>query len=111
MKTKPKDVDYIKSKIRSFGEFRVPRFKFNLFRRNRDVPPPDGGWPDYSVDVDMPDHLGKYYINEDYAKAGEDVLRMNRRNIYVGVRVLDGECRMQDIYVYDTPLMEYLESK
>jgi len=60
------------------------------------------------------DNMSKYFINEDKAKQGENVLLEFRRNrpddIYVAIRVLDGEARLEDIFVEETPLLEYLES-
>lgn len=60
------------------------------------------------------DNLTKYFINEDKAYEAELVLRDFRQerpnDIYVAVRVLDGEARLEDIYVEEMPLLEYLES-
>jgi len=58
------------------------------------------------------DNLSKYFINEDKAKAGEEVLQdwalIGSGAIYAAIRVLDGEARLEDIYVNDTPFLEYL---
>jgi uncharacterized membrane-anchored protein len=60
------------------------------------------------------DNLTKYFINEDKAYEAELVLTEFRQErpseIYVAVRVLDGEARLEDIFVEETPLLEYLES-
>jgi uncharacterized membrane-anchored protein len=60
------------------------------------------------------DNLTKYFINEDKASEAEDVVqgftRQRPNDIYVAVRVLDGEARLEDIFVEETPLLEYLES-
>jgi len=60
------------------------------------------------------DNLTKYFINEDKAQEAERVVqgftRERPNDIYVAIRVLDGEARLQDIFVEETPLLEYLES-
>ena len=61
------------------------------------------------VVIAIPNNMRKYFINEDYAQQGEDVLRAEMDNAYVGIRVLDGECRMEDIYIDKMPLMKYLK--
>jgi uncharacterized membrane-anchored protein len=59
------------------------------------------------------DNLTKYFINEDKAYEAELILRDFRRDrpedLYVAVRVLDGDARLEDIFVEETPLLEYLE--
>lgn len=62
-----------------------------------------------SVDVKMPNHMGKYFINEEYSKKGEDVLEDARHQGVVVVRVLNGNCRIEDVLVDGTPIMKYLE--
>lgn len=60
------------------------------------------------------DNLTKYFINESKAYEAELILQNFRRDrpedLYVAVRVLDGEARLEDIFVEETPLLEYLES-
>lgn len=59
------------------------------------------------------DNLSKYFINENKAKPAEKVMWDYQRNhpdsIYVAIRVLDGEVRLEDIYVEETPLLEFLD--
>ena len=59
------------------------------------------------------DNLTKYFINEDKAYEAELILRDFRQerpeDLYVAVRVLNGEARLEDIFVEETPLLEYLE--
>ncbi len=62
-----------------------------------------------TVDVEMPNNLNKYFINEEYALDGEYVLQNFRRASSVHVRVLNGSVRMEDLYIGPTPIMEYLE--
>lgn len=64
-----------------------------------------------SVSIKIPDNMNKYFINEDNALPAEKVFRKERENIHIGVRILDGEVRLEDIYVYDKPILEYLDSK
>jgi len=59
--------------------------------------------------IEIPDHMNKYFINEDKALDAENVFRWKRENIYIGVRILDGEARIQDIYVEGTPLLIFME--
>jgi len=60
------------------------------------------------------DNLTKYFINEDKAYEAErlvlDFTRERPDDIYVAIRVLDGEARLEDIFVEETPLLEYLET-
>lgn len=59
------------------------------------------------------DNLTKYFINEDKAKDAEDVLqsyvRQKPNDVYLAIRVLDGEARLEDIFIEDTPFLEFLE--
>lgn len=61
------------------------------------------------------DNLSKYFINEDKAKKAEDVLFDYQRNhpddIYLAIRVLDGEARLEDIFIEEVPLLEFLEKE
>lgn len=62
-----------------------------------------------TVDVEMPNNLGKYFINEDYALDGEHALRQRRNSSSLYVKVKNGNVRIQEIYVGKKPIMEYLE--
>lgn len=59
------------------------------------------------------DNITKYFINESKATKAESILldfMRNRPNdIYVAIRVLNGEVRLEDIFVEEIPLLEYLE--
>ena len=59
------------------------------------------------------DNLNKYFINEDKAKKAEEVMAEYTRNrpdeLYLAIRVLNGETRIEDIFVREKPLLEYLE--
>jgi len=59
------------------------------------------------------DNLTKYFINENKAKEAEkivmDYTRERPNDIYVAIRVLDGEARLEDIFVEEIPLLEFLE--
>ncbi len=79
----PKDKDYVKSVVRyTHGN---------------------------EVDIEIPDNMRKYFINEDKALDAEHVFFEERDSIYIGVRILDGEARLEDIYVHNQPILEYLE--
>lgn len=59
------------------------------------------------------DNISKYFINENKASEAETILqtfpRKNSDSIYVAIRVLDGEIRLEDIYVKEMPLLEYID--
>lgn len=59
------------------------------------------------------DNLSKYFINENKAHEAENLLleytRNNPDQIYAAIRVLDGEVRLEDIFIEETPLLEFLE--
>lgn len=60
-----------------------------------------------TISVMMPNNLGKYFINEDYAERGERLL--GRQEATLHVRVLGGSSRLEDVYIRDTPIMKILE--
>ncbi len=60
------------------------------------------------VSIDIPNNMNKYFINEDDALKAEKVFVTEREHIYIGVRILGGEARLEDIYVHDQPIKEYL---
>lgn len=62
-----------------------------------------------TVDVEIPNNLGKYFITEEYAEDGEFALRRARGFATVHVRVKNGNVRLQDIYLGKKPIMEFLE--
>lgn len=59
------------------------------------------------------DNITKYFINEDKALKAEDVVRDYTRerpdDIYLAVRVLDGDIRLEEIFIEEIPLPEFLE--
>ncbi len=59
------------------------------------------------------DNLTKYFINEDKASPAEELIWDYQRNkpdsIYIAIRILDGEVRLEDIYIEETPLLEFLD--
>lgn len=61
----------------------------------------------------MLDNITKYFINESKATQAETILqdftRARPNDIYAAIRVLDGEVRLEDIFVEDIPLLEYLD--
>ena len=60
------------------------------------------------------DNLSKYFINEDKAKKAEDILQSYTRqkpaDVYLAIRVLDGEARLEDIFIEETPFLEFIEN-
>lgn len=105
----PQKGDYLKTKVlaSSWENSRFGNNRRRLSIRRGRIADRDNG-KSY-VMVAIPNNMRKYFINEDYAQQGEDVLRAERRNAYVGIRVLDGECRMEDIYIDKVPFMDYLK--
>ncbi|MFK7786044.1 MAG: hypothetical protein AB8B56_13050 [Crocinitomicaceae bacterium] len=63
------------------------------------------------VNIKIPDYMNKFFINEDAALRAEKVFRKEQENIHIGVRILDGEVRLEDIYVFEKPILEYLDTK
>jgi len=108
-KKAPKKGDYLKTKvIDSYKSNRSPRMVIELVEgvevENEELP------AKHTVLIKIPDHMTKYFINEDYAMKGETIMLRERNKIFVGIRIKDGECRIQDIYVRGKPLMEFLEN-
>ncbi|MDH4472730.1 MAG: GDYXXLXY domain-containing protein [Fluviicola sp.] len=60
------------------------------------------------------DNLNKFFINEDKAKEAEVILSdytdMASDKIYLTIRILDGEARIEDIIVKAKTLLNYIES-
>ncbi len=73
-----------------------------------------------AIYYDLP--FTRYYMNEDYALAAEkaynDVLRLQNRNgsdsttvaAYIDVRVKDGMAIIEELYLQNQPIMEYLKA-
>jgi len=70
----------------------------------------EGEFRQKTVDVELPNNLGKYFITEEFATDGEFALRRARGFATLHVRVKNGSTRLQDIYLGKTPIMEYLEN-
>ena len=62
-----------------------------------------------TVDVERPNNIVKYFINEEYAEKGEEALVDARGQSVAVVRVKNGNCRLQDVLIDGTPIMKYLE--
>lgn len=60
------------------------------------------------------DNMNKYFINEDIASEGEEIIgdftREDPENIWLTIRVLDGEARVEDIIVRSKKLIDYIKS-
>lgn len=58
-------------------------------------------------------HISKFFINESKASHAEDVVQSFQRDkpdeIYVAVRIMEGDIRLEDIFVQETPLLDYLK--
>lgn len=58
------------------------------------------------------ENIGKYFINENKAKKAEELLTKfvneNSEDTYASIRVLDGECRLEEVYVNGKPLKEVI---
>lgn len=107
-KKAPKKGDYLSVKIEYVEG--MEQVRSGVFgRRNNAVVDDDRGNYLMMVGIDIPDNMCKYFINEDYALAGETAFRKEIANAYIGVRIKDGECRVEDIYLKDMPIMEYLK--
>lgn len=109
-KEPPKGKDYIESKIAWSGMGTDRRLE--MIERMDD--------PDFEiseedvrqrVSIEIPDNLGKYFINEDDALNAEKVLAKHRENAYIAVRILDGQARLENIYVFNQPMLDYLAKK
>ena len=106
-KKAPKNVDYLETTIRSTGINRRLRQEVEAAFNDEDF---DINKMDTrsSVRIRIPDNMNKYFINEDDALRAEKVMFKERANIYIGVRILDGEARLDNIFVYNQGILEYL---
>lgn len=64
-----------------------------------------------SVSIKIPDNMNKFFINEDDALKAEKVFARQREDIYIGVRILDGKAGIEDIYVFDQGILDYIHDK
>lgn len=96
----PKKGDYVESRVVRWWEM------YNV----RDIGGFEGRSNERStVDVEIPNNLNKYFINEKYAKNGEYITGRRQTSAVLHVRVLNGGVRIEDIYIGSTPLMKFLE--
>lgn len=109
-KSPPKNVDYLKSTVESsfVNEFLQREIEMALERGDNDMETIDTR---NKVTIKIPDNMNKYFINENAALRAEKVFRRKRDNCYIGVRIMDGTAILEDIYVFDQPILEYLNSK
>lgn len=63
--------------------------------------------------VDL-DNMNKYFINEDIASEGEQIIgdftSQAPDKIWLNIRVLDGEARIEDVIVKSKKLLDYIKS-
>ncbi|MEN9997322.1 MAG: hypothetical protein RI922_312 [Bacteroidota bacterium] len=59
------------------------------------------------------DNIGKYFINESKAKSAEELLmesvQIDSNGAYATIRVLNGECRLEEVYVKGKPLKSFFQ--
>ena len=59
-------------------------------------------------------NIGKYFINESKAKRAESILMKALENstnaAYATIRVLDGECRLEEVYINEKALKAYFKN-
>lgn len=109
-KTAPTNGDYLETTIKSSGVNR-------RLRREIEAAVDEGDFDISSMDtrssvrIKIPDNMNKYFINEDDALRAEKVMTGNRLDIYIGVRILGGEARLDNIFVNDQAILEYLAAK
>jgi uncharacterized membrane-anchored protein len=98
---KPEGNDYFKSTVEYMGSF------FDWGNQGEDWPEDIAATCNFSTN-----NFSKYFINEDQAERAEDYVIAYQREspdkIYVAIRVLDGEVRLEDIYIEEMPLKEFL---
>lgn len=104
----PKKGDYLTSKVLYVSG--MEEIRSGVFgRRSNAIVDDDRGNYKRMVSIEIPDNMCKYFINEDYALPAEKAFIKERENAYIGVRIKDGQCRLEDIYIKDMPIMEYLK--
>ncbi len=109
-KSPPKKKDYLKTVIRESRLVRSLEREIEAAIEQGDFDPSMIDTRS-NVSIKIPDNMNKYFINEDDALKAETVFREEQENIYIGVRVLNGEVRLDNIFVYDQPILDYIESK
>lgn len=109
-KSPPKDKDYLQATIKWAGgtEALSQEIEAAIDQDDFDITSID---PRSTVGIEIPDNMNKYFINEDDALRAEKVMFKERENIYIGVRILDGQVRLDNIFVHDQPILDYIDSK
>ncbi|NVK63805.1 MAG: GDYXXLXY domain-containing protein [Flavobacteriales bacterium] len=107
-KSPPKDKDYLETTVSfSSGADELTRDLERMMDGDEDIDFEDMDTRQ-RVNIKIPNNMNKYFINEDDALKAERVLEKEREHIYIAVRILDGEARLEDIYVHDQPIKKYL---
>lgn len=106
----PKGKDYIETTIAwaGFGSERRIQMIERMDDPNFDLSDEDVR---ETVNIEIPDNMGKYFINEDDALKAERALIREGENAYIAVKILDGEARMEEIFIFDQPLLEFIAKK
>lgn len=105
----PKKKDYLETTIESTG--------LGGMAKELDLGMEENGFDISSLDarrtvrIKIPANMSKYFISEDDAIRAEKVLFNEQGNIYMGVRILDGQARLDNIFVQDQPILEFLDVK
>ena len=109
-KSPPKDKDYLQATIKWAGvtEALSQEIEAGIDQDDFDITSIDTR---STVGIEIPDNMNKYFINEDDALRAEKVMARERQNIYIGVRILDGQVRLDNIFVHDQPILDYIDSK
>ncbi len=53
-------------------------------------------------------NVTKSLLSEDYAMPAEMAFQKQREHVHIGVRIMDGEARIVDIYINGKPILDYL---
>lgn len=101
--------DYLSSKVIYGSDLIQMRSESSVFRGESQTRNTSREGYVKTVSINAPDNMCKYFINEDYATKAETAYFKERDNAYIGVRILDGSARLEDIYLQGMPLMEYLK--
>lgn len=109
-KSPPKDKDYLQTTIKWTGlvEALSEEMEEAMKEDDFDISSIDTR---STVGIEIPDNMNKYFINEDDALRAEKVMARERENIYIGVRILDGQVRLDNIFVHDQPILDYIKSE
>ncbi|MFT6245839.1 MAG: putative membrane-anchored protein [Salibacteraceae bacterium] len=106
----PKKGDYLNSKI-DYVEGREEFREGFASRNSNTIGSDDKGSYKSIVSIKPPANMCKYFINEDYAMPAERAFQKQREYVHIGVRIMDGEARIVDIYIKGKPILDYLRGK